>query len=247
MELTEVKAPRIPKCELEVLEYVPGQVSIVIPVYNKEKFVRDAIRSAWSQTYPDVEVVVIDDHSSDNSVAAIAEAMQEFFGGNLECWKKARVMSLPRRVGAAWAQNIGYYLTRGEFIANLDADDLCDPDRIAQQMRFIRENQLDACGCSYYPLEEDGSAGRPAGWLRCGRDVLREEYARGIHRLCWGTVVMHRRCLHTLGGNTLKMPGAEDFEAASRLVREFRVDNLMTPLYGYRQHPGQRSRAYFGS
>ncbi len=97
-------------------------VSIVIPCYNDEAWVADAIESALAQTWPELEVIVIDDGSTDGSVRVI-----ESFSDRIR-WETG-----PNRGGGA-ARNRGLAMARGEFVQFLDADDLIKPDKTRRQM-----------------------------------------------------------------------------------------------------------------
>jgi glycosyltransferase involved in cell wall biosynthesis len=109
-------------------------VSIIIPCYNAERFLAEAIESALSQTYPNCEVIVVDDGSTDRSLAC-AESFRD--GIHLE--------SRANQGGCA-ARNSGFDLSRGEFIKFLDADDLMARDIIEKQVAAL----LDRPGCLAY-------------------------------------------------------------------------------------------------
>src|SRR4051794_29328844 len=94
----------------------PGLVSVVIPCYNSVRFIGATLKSAFGQTYPHLEIIVVDDGSTDGSADLIRS-----FGGRL------RVEFGPNR-GASAARNRGTTLANGEFIQYLDADDLLIPD-----------------------------------------------------------------------------------------------------------------------
>lgn len=100
----------------------PNLVSVIIPCWNAEELVADAIKSALDQTHPSVEVVVIDDGSTDRS----ADVLKSF--GDRILWE-----SSPNR-GACAARNRGLELATGEFIQFLDADDLLHPNKMALQL-----------------------------------------------------------------------------------------------------------------
>jgi len=103
-------------------DFQPGLVSVIIPCFNAERYLREAIDSALAQTYPQVEVVVIDDGSSDSS----ARIMREY-GERITC------RSGPN-AGACSARNDGVSISTGEFIQFLDADDVLVPDAVEQRM-----------------------------------------------------------------------------------------------------------------
>lgn len=99
-------------------------VSILIPAYNAESWVSDTIRSALGQTWPASEIIVVDDGSTDGTLAAARR-----FESN-----EVRVVTQPNE-GAAAARNKAFSLSRGDYIQWLDADDLLSPDKVAHQMR----------------------------------------------------------------------------------------------------------------
>jgi glycosyltransferase involved in cell wall biosynthesis len=107
-------------------------VSVIIPAYNSERYLAEAVRSALAQTYRPVEVIVVDDGSTDGTIAVAAG-----FGTSVR-------YSLIPHGGAAAARNHGLALARGEFIAFLDSDDLWLEDKLARQMAaFASDPSLD--------------------------------------------------------------------------------------------------------
>jgi glycosyltransferase involved in cell wall biosynthesis len=106
-------------------------VSIVIPCYNCEKWVRQAVESSLSQTYPNIEVIVVDDGSTDGSL----EVLRQFL-------PRIRLDTGPNRGGNS-ARNRGFALSAGEFIQYLDADDYLEPEKISRQVSFLEETKAD--------------------------------------------------------------------------------------------------------
>ena len=101
-------------------------VSVVIPVANAEEFIEDAIHSVLQQTYCNLELIVVDDASNDDTVSIACKIMRDC------TW--TRLIRLPRRSGVAAARNAGIKVSKGAFIATLDADDIWMPDKIAYQI-----------------------------------------------------------------------------------------------------------------
>ncbi len=111
---------------------MPPLVSIIIPCHNAERWLAAAIESALAQTWPSVEIIVVNDGSSDGSLAVA----QNFSS------RGVRVIDQPN-AGASAARNAGWRAARGDFLQFLDADDLLSPDKIARQLAVLR----DAPGC----------------------------------------------------------------------------------------------------
>ncbi|MFH1281197.1 MAG: glycosyltransferase family A protein, partial [Candidatus Omnitrophota bacterium] len=132
------------------MQYSPetNLVSIGIPFYNSAEFIKDAIRSVFAQTYKQWELILIDDGSSDDSLS-IANSIQD---------SRVRVISDGKHVGLVGRLNQIIELSRGEYIARMDADDLMHPRRIELQACYLREHpQLDAAGSAMYSLARDYS------------------------------------------------------------------------------------------
>ena len=103
-------------------------VSVVIPAYNAQATLGETLRSVLAQTHRHLEIVVVDDGSTDGTW----QLMQEFDAA-------IRTVRQPN-AGLAAARNAGLVAAQGDFIALLDADDLCEPERIAVQIRYLQEH-----------------------------------------------------------------------------------------------------------
>jgi glycosyltransferase involved in cell wall biosynthesis len=103
------------------------KVSVMIPVYNKAPFLAECLASIFNGTFQDLEVVAVDDASTDDSLSILRACTDP----------RLRVIALDRNVGPGGAANRGLEEARGEYIVRLDADDLIVPDRIARQVAFM--------------------------------------------------------------------------------------------------------------
>lgn len=110
---------------------MPKKVSVIIPCFNAEKWIREAIESCLTQTYSDVEIIVIDDGSTDNSLKIIKTF------GNKIIWR-----SYPQK-GGNYARNRGFELSQGEYIQYLDADDYILAEKIEKQVSFLEATGAD--------------------------------------------------------------------------------------------------------
>jgi len=103
-------------------------VSAIIPTFNRAAAVMKAVRSVLDQALPDIEIIVVDDGSTDNT----AELLNREFG------RRIKLLRLPRNHGVSYARNRGFELSRGAFIAFLDSDDLWLPEKSARQLTFMQ-------------------------------------------------------------------------------------------------------------
>jgi hypothetical protein len=126
-------------------------VSAIIPAHNAERFIAATLRSALAQTYPRLEVIVIDDGSRD-ATAAIAGriAAQD---------RRVRLIRLRTNAGAARARNAGIEAATGRYIAFLDSDDLWLPEKTARQLALFEATQAIVCYTAYRTMDEDGRLG----------------------------------------------------------------------------------------
>lgn len=122
-------------------------VSILLPAWNAERTLGVALCSLLSQTYSDFEVLLLDDGSSDGTVA-VAQAFAD---------PRVRVVCDGRRLGLARRLNMGIELAHGRYLARMDADDVSFPERLARQVAFLDVNpQIDLVGCRAVAFRSDG-------------------------------------------------------------------------------------------
>lgn len=121
-------------------------ISIVIPVYNAAKCITDTIRSVMSQTWKNWELLLVDDGSTDSS----AEIIQEFLNDQI------KLIRLEGGRSAALARNRGVQESKGRYLAFLDADDLWNPEKLEQQIEFMREREIAFSFTGYEFADADG-------------------------------------------------------------------------------------------
>ena len=123
-------------------------VSVIMPAYNAEKHIEAAISSVLSQSYGELELLIIDDCSSDKSVE-IAKGFER--------WDpRVRVLRNTQNMGVARTRNRGFDLARGEWIALLDSDDIWHVDKLEKQLELADKSNADIIYCSYSLIDEGG-------------------------------------------------------------------------------------------
>ena len=126
-------------------------VSIIVPVYNVEKYIVETIQCVEAQTYPNWELLLVEDGSSDGTM----ERIQEYLKGNDDV--RIRLICQSSNGGAARARNRGVREAGGRYIAYLDADDLWVPEKLEKEICFLKEKEAAFVFTGYEFANEDGS------------------------------------------------------------------------------------------
>ena len=123
-------------------------ISVITPVYNRENYIRECIESVLQQTFSDFEYILVDDCSTDNSLAILREYEKKD--------KRVKVISLDKNAGPADARNIAIKQAKGRYIAFVDSDDLWLKDKLKVQLEFMREKEAPISFTSYYLIDSEG-------------------------------------------------------------------------------------------
>lgn len=126
-------------------------ISIIVPVYNVERFIEETLACVAAQTYPRWELLLVEDGSSDGTVSII----EEYIRKNDE--KRIRLIRQPENMGAARARNRGLKEAKGRYIAYLDADDLWVPEKLERELAFMTEKNAAFVFTGYEFADENGS------------------------------------------------------------------------------------------
>ena len=123
-------------------------VSIITPSYNSSKFIDDCVKSIFSQTYSNWELLIVDDCSLDNS--------KDIISGFSNIDERIKPIFLESNVGAAEARNIAIRKAKGRYIAFLDSDDLWDSHKLEKQLSFMKKKDIAFSYSNYQFISEDG-------------------------------------------------------------------------------------------
>jgi glycosyltransferase involved in cell wall biosynthesis len=205
-------------------------VSAVFPVHNGRRFVAAAVESVLAQTHPRVEVIVVDDGSTDDSLAVL-----DRFGSRLTVVRQANH-------GAAAALNVGFRLTRGAYVAFLDQDDLWDPLFLEQSVRCLAELDESVAGVVADCVRID-SAGRTLPGTQTalrGRFGLRDFLVQNLFP--GGGVVLRHGAFLDAGGFDERLRATYDWDLWLRLCAAGRsLVALEHCLWRYRLHEANAS------
>lgn len=187
------------------------RVTVLMPVYNGMPFLSEAIASVLAQTFGDFELLIIDDASTDAAVAACLMSFQD---------PRIRLVHNERNLGQVATLNRGLGLAQGEYIARLDQDDVCLPERLEEQVALLDRAPDLAIVCTWeHSIDADGTV------IRSWRRTL-DNYGTFLGQLLvgkcpvWHPSVMFRRVIiAALGGYDPSYGPSEDYELWFRIAR----------------------------
>lgn len=219
-----------------------GLVSVVIPTYNREQYISAALDSLKNQTYKNIEVIVIDDCSTDNTENEVNRWREK----NRTAFKGFIYLRLPRNRDEWWAWNIGFYIADGEYIAIHSSDDLSHEERIEKQVKFLTDNiDTAAVGSNYKVFTDsvDNIIGN-SEWLIYDSNQIEESYKEYFeHCVASGTVMFRADILdHTIGFRKLANNINDYYFIADIINHDYSVVNIRDELYYVRKHEGQKSK-----
>ncbi|MBE9030967.1 glycosyltransferase [filamentous cyanobacterium LEGE 11480] len=206
-------------------------ISVVIPTYNSTKTVLDTIASVQAQTFDDIEIIVIDDGSTDDLQSCLAPILAD---ARVKVYRYANG-------GLPVARNRGIARSTGEYIAFVDADDLWTPNKLEKQLKALQDNPRAGLAYSWtYFMEEDGQryhTDRPI-WFQ--GDVLKDLLMWNF--LCHGSNPLIRRSvIAAVGDFDPSLPSAEDWDYWLRIATGWEFALVPEPQIYYRQSGGAMS------
>lgn len=203
-------------------------ITVLIPVYNVEKFVKSAILSITNQTYKNLQIIVIDDCSTDNTYNTVLDLSK----------LDSRILLLKNKKNSKIVKSLNKALSfaKGDYIARMDGDDLCSKDRLEKQLNFLLLNpEYSLIGSSVLTIDEDdkviGKQKMPNNWSNIEKIVQ------------YSTPVLHiwlaKKEVYTKLGGYREIPGAEDYDFILRMhSMGYQYTNLKTFDYSVRLRNG---------
>ena len=189
-------------------------VSVILPTYNRAHVLGRAIASVLAQTHESLELIVVDDGSTDDT-AAVLDAITH---------DRLRVIRLDANRGASCARNRGIAMAQGALIAFIDSDDVWTPDKLARQTAALtsRSDRVGLCVCSM-EVDRDGARHRVQYQdeeLDSNTAVTRIISGVGMGTPSW---LARRDTLQAVGGFDESLPRMQDYECALRIAQEWRI------------------------
>lgn len=200
------------------------KVTVLLPVYNGERYLAETLASLFQQTYTDFELLIIDDGSTDSSADIIQRVADP----------RIRLLKNPKRLKLSGALNRGMRESKGKYIARMDADDIAFPQRLQQQFDYMEAHpEIGVCGTA---IEIFGQ-GSPRKDIYPKTSEAIRAYALFDCPFCHPSVMMRRDMFlqHDLWYDGAYYP-TEDYELWSRAIDRFPTANIDEVLLRYRVH-----------
>jgi glycosyltransferase involved in cell wall biosynthesis len=197
------------------------KISVILPVFNREHLIERAIRSVLNQSYTNLELLVIDDASTDRTPKKIFEIMDDrlkYFRNNAN-------------FGPSKSRNRGIELSSGELIAFQDSDDEWYPDRLEKQINTLCNSSEDTAAV-YCAMEFiDFNTGKKIGEFVYNAD-FRKTFTKGTHLVCPAnvTVLIKKNILEEVGYFDERLFAEEDIELAIRVSKKYRYEYIPESL-----------------
>ncbi len=203
-------------------------ISVIMSVYNAEKYVGDCIRSILAQTFSDFEFIIINDASTDSS----PEIIRSF--------KDKRIRLLNNRERSYPTRNKGLRVARGKYICIMDADDISLPHRFERQVQFMEQHpQYGLAGSGYRVLGKDRDLYRESDYQKIKVQLMRNNCF--IHP---SVIIRHNLLKKHKLRYIRKYYYSSDYDFLARAARYFPVTNIPEVLMHYRVHEGQVTMQY---
>jgi glycosyltransferase involved in cell wall biosynthesis len=199
------------------------KVSVLLPVYNGERYIVQSVESILKQSYRDFELIVINDGSTDRTSYLIKGISD------------TRIVLIEQEnQGLTWTLNNTLKVIKGEYIARQDADDLSHPERFFRQVEFLDSHpEVGLVGSVCLCLDEEGEViGQtpPLTDAKRLKKILMERGNPFVH----GSVMFRKECIGKVGGYRVEMDRAEDYDLWLRISEYYEIAKLKEPLYLWR-------------
>jgi len=202
-------------------ESIP-KVSVIMSVYNGERFLHEAVESILNQPFKNFEFIIINDGSTDGSREII------------ESYNDDRIVLINQdKTGLTKALNKGISLARGEYVARMDADDVSLPERLEHQVAFLDENpDVGLVGCNIYVIDEKGSIISMVEVPIENEEIKWKLLFR--NRFGHSAIMFRKECLSIIGGYNESIIYAQDYDLWLRISQNYNLGNLREFLHKWR-------------
>lgn len=200
-------------------------ISVVLPVYNAEKYIRKSLESILAQTFTDFEILLVDNASTDSTI----EILKSYTDPRI------RIIINPSNLGLIASLNIGLNSARGKYIARMDHDDIALPERFQKEYDFLESHQDIVLVGTWSNIMDSNE-----NFIRIHKNPLQNNVIK--YELMFGNTITHpsimmrRDIVNAVGGYDSAWINTEDYNLYSRLIRNHKLANIGEPLINYRVH-----------
>jgi glycosyltransferase involved in cell wall biosynthesis len=213
----------------EDIEPKDPQVTVLMAVYNGERFLSEALESILNQTFSDFEFLIINDGSVDGTRELLLSYADP----------RIRVVDNEQNIGLTKSLNRGLAMARGEYVARQDADDRSHPGRLEKQIEFLRRHpEVVLLGTQARTIDERGYVYSRLGELKAVSNVaIKLQLLFGNPFVHTSTMFQRKKVVEEFGGYNAEYRYNQDFELWSRIIANCRVANLPNVLVDCRRNP----------
>jgi glycosyltransferase involved in cell wall biosynthesis len=208
-------------------------LSVILPAYNAQQFIAPAVQSILDQTFKDFEFIIIDDGSTDRTLAILQELAS----------KDGRIKLISRpNTGYVVALNEGLAIAQGKLVARMDADDISLPTRFEKQVAYMQANpDCVLLGTNVSQMDEAGDIIGPMPDIAFGHEQINHALLRRGWPMVHPAMMSRASVMRSIGGYVVDLCPNEDHDLFLKLAEVGRVENLPEILLYYRKHPGSIS------
>lgn len=213
------------------------EVSVLMSCFNADRWLHEAIDSVLEQTFEAFEFILVDDGSTDETWKIIRSYAD----------RDKRIVAISKKnTGPSDSRNVGIAQAKGEWIANLDSDDLCEPTRLEEQVNFMRNHpEVVLLGTGFVEIDEQGRAIKKHLYPSGHRTLVR--HLERLQRFFPHSSAFYRvDIVKQVGGYNLRFYTAQDWRLWLELMLRGKIACLSKPLVRIRKHAGQISNKNSG-
>ena len=222
----------------------PPTVSVILPAYNAEDTIDEAVQSILAQTYTDYELIIVDDGSTDRT----AELVRGY-----STYQGLKIITNDANLGIPKTRNIGINAARGKYIAMQDADDISLPTRLDEQVAYLEDNpDIALLGTARLRLSADGEIDHHSGRLLSAHPGTTVDDGKSVrptfddllraNHFVQGSVMLRKSVLAQVGNYNELFAYTEDYELWLRIAKHHATANLIEPLYALRDHAARATK-----
>lgn len=213
-------------------------ISVVIPMFNSAKWIRETLVSVFEQDYRFIEILVVNDGSTDTSLAVVEQVASKYSGIDL------RIINIPNS-GVSFARNLGIKHSKGKYVALLDSDDIWHHTKLSLQVEFLQENQ-NCIGvlCDFF-ISLSGETGADLKNVRLISNKNNKSFSQnwlsleGNGALLSSTALLNRSNFIDFASFDSELSTTADLHFYLQLISRGKIGHVNLPLVQYRQHKNQ--------